>query len=237
MSPTRQLTPAQQRVLALLSAGSTATAAAQFVGVHRNTAWNWLRSTAFRDALIEPAATRTSLGANKPGRSRARRSAQSRPSWPILRPPPPCASMPRSRSKDARTPNRPRNRTPNPPSRSPSANPAATSPALAAAGGNSSVAACRFIDSKGHNWLCSDKIACGPNVPLMHKSAQLRTKMPNLPAASAPVADSCGVSIPTGGLGNGRVAWTPSARRFRGAPAWGVTGRPGRPAAAHGAAR
>src|ERR1035441_7264025 len=91
MSPTRQLTPAQQRVLALLSAGSTATAAAQFVGVHRNTAWNWLRSTAFRDALIDPAATRTSLGANKPGRSRARRSAQSRPSWPILRPPPPCA--------------------------------------------------------------------------------------------------------------------------------------------------
>jgi len=53
MSPTRQLTPAQQRVLTLLSAGSTATAAAQFVGVHRNTVANWLRSSAFRDALIE----------------------------------------------------------------------------------------------------------------------------------------------------------------------------------------
>ena len=53
MSPTGQLTPAQQRALALLSAGSTATAAAQFVGVHRNTVGNWLRSSAFRDALIE----------------------------------------------------------------------------------------------------------------------------------------------------------------------------------------
>ena len=53
MSPTRQLTPAQQRVLALLSAGSTATAAAQFVVVHRNTVGNWLRSATFRDALIE----------------------------------------------------------------------------------------------------------------------------------------------------------------------------------------
>ncbi|HXM40996.1 MAG TPA: SEC-C domain-containing protein [Bryobacteraceae bacterium] len=47
------LTPAQQRALALLSAGSTATAAAQFVGVHRNTVGNWLRSPAFREALIE----------------------------------------------------------------------------------------------------------------------------------------------------------------------------------------
>ena len=53
MSSTRQLNPAQQRVLALLSAGSTATAAAQFVGVHRNTVGNWLRSSAFSDALVE----------------------------------------------------------------------------------------------------------------------------------------------------------------------------------------
>jgi preprotein translocase subunit SecA len=53
MAPGHHLTPAQQRVLALLSAGSTATAAAQFVGVHRNTVGNWLRSTAFREALIE----------------------------------------------------------------------------------------------------------------------------------------------------------------------------------------
>jgi hypothetical protein len=50
---TRQLTPAQQRALALLSAGSTKTAAAQFVGVHRNTVGNWLRSAPFRDALTE----------------------------------------------------------------------------------------------------------------------------------------------------------------------------------------
>jgi hypothetical protein len=53
MSPTHPLTPAQQRVLALLSAGSTTTAAAQFVGVHRNTVGNWLRSAPFRDALTE----------------------------------------------------------------------------------------------------------------------------------------------------------------------------------------
>jgi uncharacterized protein YchJ len=53
MPPTRELTPAKQRVIALLSAGSTATAAAQSVGVHRNTIGNWMRSTPFRDALIE----------------------------------------------------------------------------------------------------------------------------------------------------------------------------------------
>jgi len=53
MLPTDQLTPAQQRVIALLSAGSTTTAAAQFAGVHRNTVGNWLRSPTFRDALIE----------------------------------------------------------------------------------------------------------------------------------------------------------------------------------------
>jgi hypothetical protein len=47
------LTPAQQRVLALLSAGSTANAAAQAVGVHRNTVGNWGRSSVFRDALIQ----------------------------------------------------------------------------------------------------------------------------------------------------------------------------------------
>jgi preprotein translocase subunit SecA len=53
MPPTHPQSPAQQRVIALLSAGSTATAAAQFVGVHRNTVGNWLRSSAFRDALTE----------------------------------------------------------------------------------------------------------------------------------------------------------------------------------------
>ena len=53
MAPGNHLTPAQQRALALLSAGSTATAAAQFVGVHRNTVGNWLRSTTFREALVQ----------------------------------------------------------------------------------------------------------------------------------------------------------------------------------------
>jgi hypothetical protein len=53
MTPNPHLTPAQQRVLTLLSAGSTASAAAQFVGVHRNTVGNWLRSAGFRQALTD----------------------------------------------------------------------------------------------------------------------------------------------------------------------------------------
>jgi uncharacterized protein YchJ len=52
-TPASPLTPAQQRALALLSTGATATAAANFVGVHRNTVRNWLRSAPFRDALAE----------------------------------------------------------------------------------------------------------------------------------------------------------------------------------------
>ena len=39
MAPGHTLTPAQQRVVALLSAGATATAAAQFVGVRQDLAW------------------------------------------------------------------------------------------------------------------------------------------------------------------------------------------------------
>jgi uncharacterized protein YchJ len=53
MAPRNHLTPAQQRALVLLSAGSNATAAAQFVGVHRNTVGNWLRSATFREALAQ----------------------------------------------------------------------------------------------------------------------------------------------------------------------------------------
>lgn len=53
MSPIPRLTPAQQRALILLSAGSNATAIARSVGVHRNTIGNWLRSPGFRDALVE----------------------------------------------------------------------------------------------------------------------------------------------------------------------------------------
>jgi len=51
--PDPHLTPAQQRALALLSAGSTAAAAAQSVGVHRNTIGNWLRLSVFREALTQ----------------------------------------------------------------------------------------------------------------------------------------------------------------------------------------
>ena len=46
-----QLTPAQRRALTLLSAGSTAIAAAKSIGVHRNTIGNWLRSSSFREAF------------------------------------------------------------------------------------------------------------------------------------------------------------------------------------------
>ena len=46
------LTPAQETVLSLISAGSTTVAAAEAAGVHRNTILNWRRSSAhFRAAL------------------------------------------------------------------------------------------------------------------------------------------------------------------------------------------
>jgi SEC-C motif-containing protein len=51
MPPDSSLTQAQQRILALMSAGSTASAAARYAGVHRNTVGNWLHLPAFREAL------------------------------------------------------------------------------------------------------------------------------------------------------------------------------------------
>jgi DNA-binding CsgD family transcriptional regulator len=46
------LTPAQETVLSLISAGSTTVAAAEAAGVHRNTVLNWRRNSAhFRAAL------------------------------------------------------------------------------------------------------------------------------------------------------------------------------------------
>ena len=53
MSPTHHLTPAQQRALTLLCAGSTITAVAQAIGVHRNTIGNWMRTPAFHNAFLE----------------------------------------------------------------------------------------------------------------------------------------------------------------------------------------
>jgi hypothetical protein len=47
------LTQAQQRVLVLMSAGSTASAAARSVGLHRNTVGNWLRLPIFRETLTQ----------------------------------------------------------------------------------------------------------------------------------------------------------------------------------------
>src|ERR1700722_20140937 len=51
MSPIVPLTAIQQKALALISAGSTITAAASETGVHRNTVGNWLRSSNFRQSL------------------------------------------------------------------------------------------------------------------------------------------------------------------------------------------
>ena len=46
------LTPQQEQVLALISAGSTISDAAQSAGIHRNTVYNWVRSAkTFRQAL------------------------------------------------------------------------------------------------------------------------------------------------------------------------------------------
>ncbi len=52
MPRTDLLTQPQEHVLALISAGSAASAAAEAAGVHRNTVGNWQRSSpAFREAL------------------------------------------------------------------------------------------------------------------------------------------------------------------------------------------
>jgi hypothetical protein len=53
MSTTQSLTPTQDQVLALISAGFTITAAAAQVGVHRNTVANWLHSDEFQTVLAE----------------------------------------------------------------------------------------------------------------------------------------------------------------------------------------
>jgi hypothetical protein len=53
MSPDSPQNAAQQKVLALIAAGSTARAAAEAAGVHRNTVANWLCSSEFREAMAE----------------------------------------------------------------------------------------------------------------------------------------------------------------------------------------
>jgi hypothetical protein len=60
MSP-ESLTLNQQKVLALLSAGSTLTHAAESVGIHRNTVANWQRLPAFREAIDRANAERASF--------------------------------------------------------------------------------------------------------------------------------------------------------------------------------
>ena len=51
MYPSPPLTPPQEHVLALISAGSTISEAAKSAGVHRNTVHNWANSEHFRLAL------------------------------------------------------------------------------------------------------------------------------------------------------------------------------------------
>jgi hypothetical protein len=51
MYPSPSLTPPQEHVLALISAGSTISEAAKSAGVHRHTVHNWAHSEHFRLAL------------------------------------------------------------------------------------------------------------------------------------------------------------------------------------------
>jgi len=53
MPAAHDLTPVQHQALTLLSTGSTATAAARCLGLHRNTVGNWMRSSLFREALAQ----------------------------------------------------------------------------------------------------------------------------------------------------------------------------------------
>jgi hypothetical protein len=64
MSP-ESLTLNQQKVLALLSAGSTLTHAAESVGIHRNTVANWRRLPAFREAIDHASAERAAFWAEQ----------------------------------------------------------------------------------------------------------------------------------------------------------------------------
>jgi hypothetical protein len=53
MSPSIDFSANQLQVLALISTGSTAVAAAKEAGVHRNTIANWLRMPEFRQAMVQ----------------------------------------------------------------------------------------------------------------------------------------------------------------------------------------
>jgi transposase-like protein len=55
------LTPAQQKVAALLSAGATIAAAARAAGVHRNTVTNWRRNPAIQAALTQDSQAKANL--------------------------------------------------------------------------------------------------------------------------------------------------------------------------------
>jgi transposase-like protein len=55
------LTPAQQKVVALLSAGATIAAAARAAGVHRNTVANWRRNPAIQAALTQDSQAKANL--------------------------------------------------------------------------------------------------------------------------------------------------------------------------------
>lgn len=61
MSPTASLSPAQDRVLELITSGFSATAAARQAGVHRNTVANWLQDEAFCAALEKARAAKLVL--------------------------------------------------------------------------------------------------------------------------------------------------------------------------------
>jgi hypothetical protein len=141
------LTSAQQRALALLSAGFTAAAAARSVGVHRNTVANWLRSSIFREALFQARsdqalAWREQAGSLTPQAIGAIQAIMADPQAP--------AAVRLQAALAIRGPQpSPANRPPNgaPP------RPAATSPAPVAVAGNSSAAVCQLADFKSQMGL------------------------------------------------------------------------------------
>ena len=71
------LTPQQEQVLALISAGSSITVAAQSAGVHRNTIYNWLRSAPAFRLELSAAPEAKATGASRP------KSALKPPSTPF----------------------------------------------------------------------------------------------------------------------------------------------------------
>jgi hypothetical protein len=94
MSPDTILTSTQEQALALIAAGSTATAAAASAGIHRNTISNWLRgSPAFSQALACVHFDRALYWREQAESLAPGPWIPFAPSWRMSRLPPPCARI------------------------------------------------------------------------------------------------------------------------------------------------